>query len=312
MLAVSFSPDGKTALMGSDDYSARLWDASTGQPVGTPLRHGDGIWAVAFHPDGRSLLTGCGDGTARIWQVPMAPPRGRPLPQLTKPSLLASPAMNQLFTIGGAQNEMLVRGTVTSLAFSPDGKVSLVGSRMGLAHFWETDTGRPLGVPLKLGSMVESVAFSPAGKIAATCADRTVRLWEVPTGQPIGEPFIHGSAVINIAFSADGKTVATNTSERVIERLEVATGQHRKVATIPVTLTTALALSPDSRLALTGVANKLPKGYGLLVDLDMGKARPQELRHQGVIRVVAFSPDGKIALTGSEDRTARLWEVATG
>ena len=34
--------------------------------------------------------------------------------------------------------------------------------------------------------------------------------------------------------------------------------------------------------------------------------------HQGAVRAVAFSPDGKTVLTGSEDKTARLWESATG
>jgi eukaryotic-like serine/threonine-protein kinase len=34
--------------------------------------------------------------------------------------------------------------------------------------------------------------------------------------------------------------------------------------------------------------------------------------HQGVVRGVAFSPDSKTVLTGSADKTARLWDVATG
>jgi len=34
--------------------------------------------------------------------------------------------------------------------------------------------------------------------------------------------------------------------------------------------------------------------------------------HEGVVEAVAFSPDGKTVLTGSFDRTARLWDVATG
>ena len=37
--AVAFSPDGKTVLTGSNDNTARLWDAATGQPIGTPMMH---------------------------------------------------------------------------------------------------------------------------------------------------------------------------------------------------------------------------------------------------------------------------------
>jgi hypothetical protein len=36
------------------------------------------------------------------------------------------------------------------------------------------------------------------------------------------------------------------------------------------------------------------------------------MEHSGYVMSVVFSPDGKTILTGSLDKTARLWDVATG
>ena len=66
---MAFSPDGKTVMTGSADKTARLWDASTGQPLGLTLTHQEGVSAVAFSPDGKAVITGSMDKTARLWDV---------------------------------------------------------------------------------------------------------------------------------------------------------------------------------------------------------------------------------------------------
>jgi hypothetical protein len=81
LIRVGFSPDGRRVVTGGGgDYTARVWDAATGESLGPPLRHHDWVYSVAFSPDGRRLATSCHDGTAWIWNLP--DPDSRPLEDL--------------------------------------------------------------------------------------------------------------------------------------------------------------------------------------------------------------------------------------
>lgn len=67
--SVAFSPEAAPTriLTGSEDYSAILWDAKTGQEVLSLKGHSQEVTSVAFSPDGRSVLTGSQDGAAILW-----------------------------------------------------------------------------------------------------------------------------------------------------------------------------------------------------------------------------------------------------
>ena len=44
----------------------RIWDASTGQPVGVPLKgHTNWVYSVSWSPNGLTLASASGDGTVR-------------------------------------------------------------------------------------------------------------------------------------------------------------------------------------------------------------------------------------------------------
>jgi hypothetical protein len=67
--SVAFSADGRRCLTGSEDNTARLWDADSGACLLTFEGHGNRVTSVAFSADGRRCLTGSGDNTARLWDA---------------------------------------------------------------------------------------------------------------------------------------------------------------------------------------------------------------------------------------------------
>jgi WD40 repeat protein len=120
--------------------------------------------------------------------------------------------------------------------------------------------------------------------------------------------FHHGFHAAAVAFAPDGKTLAAG-GFSVVSLWDAATGKEldrfRAEGDNSAWLD-SVAFSPDSRLVAWGTADKV-----ILHERATGKQR-QLTGHKNVIHVVKFSRDGKRLASSSGDRTARLWDVATG
>ena len=86
--SVAFSPDGRRILTASGHYrltggrpggEARVWDASTGKPVGPPLRHSSRVLYASFSPTVTASSPAVPDLTARVWDAATGRPLTRPL-----------------------------------------------------------------------------------------------------------------------------------------------------------------------------------------------------------------------------------------
>jgi len=137
---VDFSPDGKYVVSGSDDGTARVWEAASGVE-GARVNHADGVWPVAFSPDGIYVISGC-DETARVWEAAS----GVEVARITHDDI------------------------VRSVAFSPDGEYVVSGSWDGTARVWEAASGVE-GARMTHQGYVWSAIFSPNGKYVVSGSD---------------------------------------------------------------------------------------------------------------------------------------------
>ena len=69
ILDATFNHDGSRVVTASNDKTARIWDAHSGQLCHTLEGHGDCVWYAAFNHDGSRVVTASDDKTARIWNA---------------------------------------------------------------------------------------------------------------------------------------------------------------------------------------------------------------------------------------------------
>lgn len=277
--AAVFSPDGVHVLTGSADWTAELWEVSSGRELVVLEGHEHRVSGVAFSPDGTRALTASTDGTMRLWDLST----GQETLKVTRP--------DERFT---------------AVAFSPDGRHAVTGGNDGVARLWDLRSGAELRQFTGHEVSITSLALSPEGdQLLTGSTDRTVRLWDVATGAEIRQFTGHDALVLSVAFSADGERIVTASWDQTARIWDTGTG--KELIRLPGhgAAVRAAAFSPDGLLVVTGEW----RNTAYLWDAETGEEIRAFEGHAASIDAVAFAPDGRSVLTASWDSTARIWSL---
>ncbi len=253
---VAYDPKGAHILVVTntgDEKSqgtVRQWHASSGQPGGEAMLHGDAIASAVYRPDGTRILTASADHTARQWDAATGKPIGEALRH---------------------------DGAVVAAVYSPDGTRILTASADRTARQWDAATGKPLGATMRQDDPFTSASYNRDGtRILTVCAGQdgpdpsnvngTIRQWDAATGKPLGEPIRQAGRIVGAAYGPDGASIlaccgdiSQKKSVHALRVWEAATGRLLTETDYPQG-TPHLVYSPDAKRLLVFAPQDERKG----------------------------------------------------
>jgi RNA polymerase sigma factor (sigma-70 family) len=247
-----------------------------------------------------------------------APTAAEPPPATPKPPPAAQNVVDGWQELPGRMEH---EQSVLTVAFSPDGKLLASGSVDGAVKLWDVQSMRELRRFSSGNDIIAAVAFSPDGRHLFTAGgqrghESMVRRWEVATGT--GQDLVsHPDIAECAAVSPDGRLLAWGTRDGA-PQLTNLNDDKTTTATLVGTKLPVLgvAFSPDAKVLVSVGGSEFikpdnPPGEATLWDVASFKIRAK-IKGRDTFTSVAFSPDGRTFATGSYDKTAALWDAASG
>jgi WD40 repeat protein len=264
------------------------------------------------------LLSLLGD---QLWFLPMTPPMplgdeiGIAVFDRDASRLFVSEGIDTWRIIEPVSGKEELAGKVTparvgAAAISPDGQRLAIASgtiMQNALHLWNLQNSTPFTEPVGLSATPASLTFSPDGKTLLVPSNQTLEQRDSTTGAEIRPSIDHDKPVMCAAYTPDGSHIVSSALFDTFfwnSLSGVADGPPLRHDAIPQSLSIALA---GDRLAIA-LGDSTAQVFGLPDRERLG----QPVVHRSDINNIKFSRDGQSVLTCSNDRTALLWDAATG
>lgn len=279
--AIAISPDNQKVLAGLEHGGIRLLKQD-GTLLFDALVHQPNVNAVAISPTGDLAFTGASD-EAFIWSIRLD-------------SLVLKKALK------------IAEGSISTSAFSADGKMLLIGTTEGHGYLWDVHKGSLLYELKGHKNAIQQVAFSKLGDYIYTASrDSSIRRWPLFYDLPY-EAFSLGFANTPVAVENidDEKLLVASANGRLFVL------DHSKDSlsnAIPVADNLITKMSLSSHGVYAAIATEAGMVYCWNVNLQEEHGSVSLITKQ--IKDLAFSPDNKYLMIASNDSTLILWNLTS-
>lgn len=279
----SWSPDGRTLILGGAAGNVYQLNADSGDQMEVIVGQRAPIVYVGHRPDGRRLVTVAEDGFVHVWET-------------------NSGTMTRVWQLPG--------GGILDAVLRPVGNDLIISSRVGGLNFLDLVTGAARRQSERPGHSVVSLAVSPDGSLLLGAdVGGGAAIYTVAGGDDaiVLDPHYNFRGSRSLAFSADSALLVSGGGDGVVAINAVPQD------VLPTDLVSGIVLSadfsPDGRSI--AVACKDPKVV-VLWNLASRSAERVLRGHDGAVLAVAWSPKGDVIATSTDLGTVRLWDAQTG
>ncbi len=204
--------------------------------------------------------------------------------------------------------------SVKSVAFTPDGRYLLSGSRDKSIKLWELSTGRELRSYPGHESTINDLVLMPDGQhFISSSADKTAKMWNIASGELIKTFAGHTNYLTSVAVSPDGRYLLTAGFDWEAILWDINSGKElRRFKVRPdkgIGYGIDTEFSPDGRSVAFGSDNRSVFIHDIETTEEITELKPAEGYCGGCGTFVEYV-DKKI-LSASNKGDLKLWDPDT-